>query len=140
MQPSTSLRTRLRALFDVIESEASRNPSFAAELGTVFGNTPAENVARLRSPSGHKRQVPVPDVFEALQEKGDEEFKFWLRALDLPTLKAIVKQNGFDPARASQRWIDTDKFIALVHEQTQARLKRGSAFLPPKVPSSTPSE
>jgi hypothetical protein len=140
MQPGTSLRTRLKALFDVIESEASRNPSFAAGLGAVFGNAPAGNAARLRPPSGQKRQVPIPDVFAALQEKGDEEFRFWLRTLDLPTLKAIVKQNGFDPARASQRWKDTDKFIALVHEQTQARLKRGSAFLPPKAPSSTTSE
>lgn len=140
MQSGTSLRTRLKALFDVIESEASRNPSFAAELGAVFGNALAANVTRLRPPSGQNRQVPIPDVFAALQEKGDEEFRFWLRTLDLPTLKAIVKQNGFDPARASQRWKDTDKFIVLVHEQTQARLKRGSAFLPPKAPSPTTSE
>jgi hypothetical protein len=89
-------------------------------------------VARDRPPSGLNRTIEIPDVFSALQEKGDEEFKFWLRTLDLLTLKAVVKQNGFDPAKASQRWKETDKFTALVHEQTLARLKRGSAFLPPK--------
>jgi hypothetical protein len=115
MQSGTSLKSRLKTLFDVIENEAMPK-------------------------SGQKQSVLVPDVFASLQEKGDEEFRFWLRTLDLPTLRAVVKQNGFDPARVSQRWKDTDKFIALVHDQTQARLKRGSAFLPPKAPSQTPDE
>jgi hypothetical protein len=138
MQSGTSLKTRLKALLDVIESEATRNSAFAAQLAAVFGSALPEHVTRIGPPSGRNRPIPIPDVFTALQEKGDEEFRFWLRTLDLPTLKATVKQNGFDPAKASQRWKDTDKFIALVHEQTQARLKRGSAFLPPKAQSPTP--
>jgi hypothetical protein len=64
--------------------------------------------------------------------KGEEEFRFWLRSLDLRTLKTIIKINGFDPAKASQRWRDLDKFVALIAEQTAARLRRGSAFLPAK--------
>lgn len=137
MQSSTSLKKRLKALFDVIEGEVTCNPTFAAQLAAVFGDAFLEPVTRSRPPSGQNRLIPIPDVFAALQEKGDEEFRFWLRTLDLPTLKAIVKHNGFDPAKASQRWKDTDKFIALVHDQTQARLKRGSAFLPPKAQSPT---
>jgi hypothetical protein len=132
MQSGTSLKARLRALLDVIEAEAERNPAFAEQLTAVLGGTILQPVMRRRPPSGQNRTSEVPDVFSALQEKGDEEFKFWLRTLDLSTLKSIVKQNGFDPAKASQRWKDADKFIVLVHEQTHARLRRGSAFLPPK--------
>jgi hypothetical protein len=71
-------------------------------------------------------------VLSELQTRGDEEFRFWLRSLDLPTLRAIVKSNGFDVARVSHRWTDPDKFTALIAEQTAARLKRGSGFLPPR--------
>ena len=66
----------------------------------------------------------------ALQEKGEEEFTFWLHSLDLPILKAIVKANGFDPAKTSLRWRESDKFVHLIVDQTRARLRRGSAFLP----------
>ena len=135
MQSGTSLKVRLKALLEIIETEAARNPAFAEQLGAVFGDANPQPVTR--PPSGQNRAVEIPDVFTALQEKGDEEFKFWLRTLDLPTLKGIVKQNGFDPAKASQRWKDTDKFIVLVDEQTHARLKRGSAFLPPKAQNPT---
>jgi hypothetical protein len=132
MQSSTSLKARLKALLEVIETEAARNQAFAEQLGAVFGDGDPQPITRNRPPSAKNRAIEIPDVFAALQEKGDEEFKFWLRTLDLPTLKGIVKQNGFDPAKASQRWKDADKFVVLVDEQTHARLKRGSAFLPPK--------
>ncbi len=140
MQSGTSLKTRLKALFNVIESEATHNAAFAARLADLFGDALPDPITRNRPSPRQSRSIPIPDVFSALKEKGDEEFSFWLRTLDVPTLKAIVKQNGFDSARASQRWKDADKFISLIHDQTQARLKRGSSFLPPKVPSSTPDE
>jgi len=138
MHSGTSLRGRLKAFFEAIDKEASQNPAFAAQLSGVFGDHACDPVTRNRPTSGHTRVTSIPDVFKAMQEKGEEEFRFWLRSLDIPTLRAIVKRNGFDPARASQRWKDSDKFIALVSDQTLARLKRGSAFLPPKAQNPTP--
>lgn len=132
MQSGTSLRRRLKAFIDIIEGEAAQNPDFAARLAAFFGEASRHPVAKTRASPKRLRTNNVPDVFAVLQEKGDEEFKFWLRTLDRVTLKAIVKQNGFDPARVSQRWSDSDKFVALVEEQTHARLRRGSAFLPPR--------
>lgn len=136
MQSGTSLKRRLKALMDVIEAEAADNPGFADKLLAVFDDALRSSTVPKQESPKRPRGVDVPDVFATLQEKGDEEFRFWLRALDRPTLKAIVKQNGFDPARVSQRWTDADKFVALVDEQTRARLRRGSAFLPQKEPSS----
>ncbi len=137
MQRGTSLEMRLKALFKVIESEAAHNLEFAAKLAAALGEAPTN---RNRSEAPPKRNRPpsvIPDVFKSLQEKGDAEFKFWLRTLDMLTLREIVKQNGFDTAKVSQRWREPDKLIDLVHEQTQSRLKRGSAFLPAKSDNSS---
>ena len=129
MQPTQKLTTVLRDLLALVDEEAARNPEFAARLDSLMAALPA----RPRPPRPPKHAVSFPDVFAALQEKGESEFGFWLRTLDIPTLKAVIKANGFDPAKASQRWTDPDKFVALVLDQALARMKRGSAFLPPKV-------
>jgi hypothetical protein len=129
MQPTKKLTPILRDLLALVDEEATRNPEFAAKLETIMAELPARP---LRPPRLPKSAVSIPDVFAALQEKGEVEFGFWARTLDIPTLRAVIKKNGFDPAKASQRWTDPDKFVSLVIEQTVSRLKRGSAFLPPK--------
>ena len=119
----------MRELFALVEDEAKQNAAFAARLETIaegLGQNPGRKPQQRKS----RESVTTPDVIAALQEKGEEEFTFWLRSLDLPMLKAIIKANGFDPAKASLRWREPDKFIALIVDQAVARLRRGSAFLP----------
>lgn len=129
MQPTKKLTAVLRDFLSVVDEEANRNPDFAAKLEAVMAQVPSRPA---RPPRPQKTAVPIPDVFAVLQEKGESEFGFWVRTLDIPTLRAIIKKNGFDPAKAAQRWTDPDKFVGLVMEQTLSRMKRGSAFLPPK--------
>lgn len=137
MQPTQKLTTVLRDLLAIIDDEANRNPEFASKLEAVMAQLPSRPARPPRLP---KPTVVVPDVFAELQAKGELEFGFWMRSLDIPTLKAIIKKNGFDPAKAAQRWTDPDKFIGLVIEQTLARLKRGSSFLTPKSGNQTPDK
>ncbi len=134
MQPTKKLTPILRKFLALVDDEASRNQEFAAKLEAVMAELPARPT---RPPRPPKTAVAVPNVFGVLQEKGETEFGFWIRTLDIPTLKAVIRANGFDPAKASQRWTDPDKFAGLVIEQTVARLKRGSAFLPPKLENQT---
>jgi hypothetical protein len=129
MQPTKKLTPVLRDLLALVDDEAGRNPEFAAKLDAIMAELPARPARPPRLP---KPAMTIPDVFVALQEKGEVEFGFWVRTLDIPTLKAVIRTNGFDPAKASQRWTDPDKFVGLVIEQTVSRLKRGSSFLPPK--------
>jgi hypothetical protein len=129
MQSTKKLTLVLRDLVALIEEEAASNPAFAARLDAVLAHLPDRKAKKSRSIKPGK---DVPDVFAALQEKGETEFRFWVRTLDVPTLKAIIKVNGYDPGKASQRWTDPDKFIALVADQTIVRMKRGSAFLSPR--------
>jgi hypothetical protein len=128
MQPTKKLTSFLRDLLALVDDEANRNPEFAAKLEAIMTELPARS---LRPPRPAKTAVTVPDVFAALQEKGEVEFGFWVRTLDIPTLRAVIRVNGYDPAKAAQRWTDPDKFVRLIVDQTLARMKRGSAFLPP---------
>jgi hypothetical protein len=126
MQSSQKLIRTLLDLVALVEEEATRNPSFAARLEAITADLPAK-ASRKRPRSAQANQnKPPPDVFSAFQTKGEEEFRFWLRSLDIPLLKAIIKVNGFDPGKASQRWTEPDKFIDLIATQTAARLRRGS--------------
>jgi hypothetical protein len=129
MQSTKKLTPILRNLLTLVDEEAARNPEFAASLEAIMAELPTRPA---RPPRPPKTAVEIPDVFAALKDKGEAEFGFWVRTLDIPTLKAVIRTNGFDPAKASQRWTDPDKFVGLVVEQTVARLKRGSSFLPPK--------
>lgn len=134
MQSTQKLTPILRDLLALVDEEATRNPEFAAKLDAIMAALPARPA---RPPRPPKIAITVPDVFAALQEKGEVEFGFWIRTLDVPTLKAVIRANGFDPAKASQRWTDPDKFVALVTDQTLARMKRGSAFLPARTDQQT---
>lgn len=123
-----------RDLMALIEEEATHNPVFAEKLEKIALNTPSGKNKTSQKRRGNTAIRETPDVIDILQNKGEIEYRFWLRSLDILTLKSIVKQNGFDPAKASQRWTDPDKFVALIVEQSNARLRRGSSFLPNKTP------
>ena len=132
MQSAKKLTGVLKDLVSLIEDEAQRNPAFAERLEAITSILPASGKKLGGKKSRPFPPINLPDVFSVFQEHGEEEFPFWLRTLDVPTLKALVKQNGFDPGKVAARWTDQDQFIALIVEQTQARLKRGAAFLPTK--------
>lgn len=135
MQPGQKLTRALRALVELVEDEASHNPAFAQRLEAIVAELPAASANKKSvKPKIAAEDIQIPDALKAFQEKGETEFRFWLRDFDLQTLKAIVKANGFDPGKNSQRWTEPDKFIGLITEQTIARLRRGAAFLPLKDP------
>ena len=132
MHSTQKLARALRSLLSLVEEEAARNPSFAARLEEVSSSLPTASRKKKSKDIPARPAKEVPNVFEIQREKGEDEFRFWLRSLDLHLLKAIVKANGFDPGKNSQRWSEPDKFADLIAEQTTARLRRGSAFLTPK--------
>lgn len=129
MQSTKKLTSILRDFLVLVDDEAARNAEFAAKLEAIMTELPARPA---RSPRPPKSPVEIPDVFAVLKDKGEVEFGFWVRTLDVAMLKGVIRVNGFDPAKTSQRWSDLDKLAGLVVEQTVARFKRGSSFLPPK--------
>jgi hypothetical protein len=132
MRTTKKLTRALSALVELLEDEAAQNPNFAKKLEEALNELPEATKKKAKRTKPSLDKIETPDIIEAFQVKGEEEFRFWLRDFDLITLKAIIKQNGFDPGKNSQRWKEPDKFIELITEQAIARLKRGSTFLAPK--------
>jgi hypothetical protein len=135
MPRNQKLSGLLRDLAHLLEEEAARNGEFASRLDALLTPALRPSQSKISRVRGQQQSLVLPDVLSILEEKGEEEFRFWLRAFDLSTLKAIVKSNGFDVTRSSQKWSDPDKFINLITQQASARLRRGSGFLP--LPAST---
>ncbi len=126
MQRSKTLIQFLKAMAEIVADEAERNPAFADKLDALMMPLP---MVKLKTRKNKRHVQDVPDVYVELQQRGEEEFRFWLARLDLATLKSIVKVNGFDMTKTSRRWTEPDKFVTLITEQVRARLKRGSSFI-----------
>lgn len=116
----------MRQLANLIEEEADRNAGFAEKLDGILAPLPKKSRGAGRAKLSTE---DVPDVYAEFQRRGEDEFGFWLRSLDVLTLKNVVKVNGFDPVKASRKWTDPAKFVPLITEQVKARLRRGSGFM-----------
>lgn len=130
MPRNQKLSGLLKGLAQLLEEEAARNVEFAVQLNLLLNPAQPNPKSKNSRVRGKPSSATTPDVLSTLEKLGEEEFRFWLRSFDIGTLKEIVKSNGFDVARASQKWTDPDKFLNLIVEQTSARLRRGSGFLP----------
>ena len=127
MQRTQNLTRALRQLAELVEEEAARNAAFAEKLDQILAPLPKRTEKDTR-----KRKLTakdVPDIYAEYQNRGEAEFGFWLRGLEVATLKGIVKVNGFDPSNLSRRWAEPEKFVPLVTDQVKARLRRGAGFL-----------
>jgi len=132
MRKQKALTTLLRGLVDLLAEEADRNPEFAARLEQVLDELPGGAAAKPKARKP-KESVELPDVYAERKTRDDTEFRLWLRDLPVPVLKAIVKEHDLDPTRRVSRWKDPEKFSALIADQLQARMSRGSAFLTGRV-------
>jgi len=134
MRRTQDLIRLFRDLLQLVEDEAARNSGFGERLDAIYAKLPIKRSSADRNKTRSLERLPAPDVFQEWDARGENEFGFWLRSLELPILKAIVKQNGFDPGKNTVRWTEPDKFVSLIREQMAARLRRGNAFLPPREP------
>src|SRR5262245_34923813 len=119
MQHSKTLTKILREIAALVEQEAQKNPEFALELERIL--QPVARPVKGKRREQDARKAPLPDVYREFQTRGEEEFKFWLRDMDRGMLRSIVKMNGFDPSRLSNRWVTGEKFVSLITEQVKAR-------------------
>jgi hypothetical protein len=126
------VQAETRALAEVLRAVASQieaDPTLATRLmsGTA---TKAEHERSAQAPSRSAREVVAPplDPFAVLRQSGEQGLREALTALDLASLKAIVRAYRLDPARISARWTAPERIIELIVEQAMARLNHGRAF------------
>jgi hypothetical protein len=69
-----------------------------------------------------------PDPFVVLRERGEAGLRSALEAMDLATLRQIVRAHRLDPARISARWTARERVVALIVDQVRAQASHGKAF------------
>jgi hypothetical protein len=128
VSPTVETQTLVETL-RAVASQIEADPALAARL--VAGPaTKGEHETAAQAPSRSARGVVAPplDPFATLRQTGEQGLLQALAALDLASLKAIVRAYRLDPARISARWTDPERIIELILEQAQARLNQGRAF------------
>jgi hypothetical protein len=121
-----------RALVETLRAMASQieaDPTLAARLmsGAVAKSEPAEMPPAGSRPA-RAAVAPPLDPFATLRQSGEQGLREALAALDIASLKAIVRVYRLDPARISARWTAPERIIELIVEQALARLNHGRAF------------
>jgi len=124
--PTAETRALIEAL-RAVAAQIDADPTLATRLMAgsatkVEHETPA--------PARPAREVVAPplDPFAVLRQSGEQGLREAVVALDLASLKAIVRAYRLDPARISARWTASERVIELIVEQALARLNHGRAF------------
>ncbi|AET94362.1 hypothetical protein BYI23_D008520 (plasmid) [Burkholderia sp. YI23] len=128
MRSNQPLIALLRSLATLLEDEALCNPAFAAKLDALMGS-PGDRASALPKKSAKPKDIDVPDVHEELASRGEDGFRVWLGAQPADILKAIIRREGFDPARRAAKWKDEKKLANFIADGLRGRMSRGSAFI-----------
>lgn len=148
MQPPEDARA-VAAFLRLLAKRVEGDPVFATHVATALresGLLSAMPTPNLEAPSRasanrraarsqgalHGAATPdgptLPDPFALLRTYGEASLRTALEALDLTSLRAIVRTHRLDPARISSRWTTRDRVIGLIITQVQARANLGKAF------------
>jgi hypothetical protein len=129
-----------------LAARAERDPGLATTLAASLSASgllvsPGATKSRARSASPRVTQSEAntrgklrvahaesPDPFALYRSEGESGLRTALEALDLDSLRAIVKARRLDPARVSARWTARERVITLILDQVKARLNHGRAF------------
>lgn len=125
----TALDT-LRALFEEILREARANTHFADKLTSALGQAEKPQSRPLSRRRGGRRPAGVLDPF-ALCQRGEEELRRQLQALEIEQLKDIVAEHGMDSSKLAMKWRAPGRLIDLIVDTAKARLGKGDAFRAP---------
>ena len=129
MRSEKALVALLRGLVDLLADEAGRNPAFAERLDSLLSALPESRRPQAAKRPARETGAAVPDVHAEWNARGETDFRLWLRAQPIPTIRAVIRAQDLDPARRTSKWKDAEKLADFVAESLRARLSRGSAFI-----------
>lgn len=127
MRNEKALIRLLRGLVDLLADEAGSNPDFAVRLDDVLHELPA----KVAKPAKQRAMPPaeLPDVHSEWNQRGETEFRLWLRDQPIPVLRALIRTHNFDPTRRTSKWKEPEKLSGFIADSLRARMARGSSFL-----------
>lgn len=127
MRKEKQLIEMLRRLVTLLAEEAARNPEFAVKVESLLSVLPDK-----KKPSVQPKKSAKPfalDVYAEWSNRGEAEFRLWLRDQPIPALRAIISSEDLDPTRRTAKWTDAEKLAEFIADGLAARSSRGSAFM-----------
>ena len=109
-----------RAVVEVIEEEAKRNPKFARRIQAALAEVAEKRASRRRSP-------PVLDPIDIAKAEGKDALRERLSRLDLEQLRDIVAREGM--GQYAMRWRNRERIIDRIVDLAHSRAHKGEAFL-----------
>ena len=127
MRKEKQLIELLRRLVALLAEETARNPDFAIKVESLLSALPdkKKSPVRSRKPEG----IIVLDVYTEWSNRGEAEFRLWIRHQSMPVLRTVISSEDFDPTRRTAKWKDAEKLGEFIADGLAARLSRGSAFM-----------
>ena len=127
MRKEKQLIEMLRRLVALLAEEAARNPDFAIKVESLLSALPDNKKSPVRSTK--LGRIITPDVHTEWGNRGEAEFRLWIRHQSIPALRAVISSEDFDPTRRTAKWKDAEKLGEFIADGLAARLSRGSAFM-----------
>lgn len=126
---------KLKAIYDLIRSEAQNNPDFRDRLSEILivssnrnTKSPANNSKITNSVQRRNRRTPATlDPISEIQ-KGEQHLRILLFALNLEQLRDVVAEYRMDPNKLVMKWQDREKVIDHIIMTAQTRGQKGDAF------------
>lgn len=85
---------------------ATRDAIFDSRLFDIFGSD--------------ERFNPV----DVLDSGGEDALRAHLRTLDIPSMRAIIRAQAYDPERETPRWRNAARFVNLIVEKAKVQLEQ----------------
>lgn len=145
-EASRAQAAEVAAFLRALAARAERDTTFAAHIAAALAESglltrpnaaagessvrpPKSARARAASMPAPAADEPAPvDPFTVYRAQGADHLRATLEALDLPSLRTIIRTHRLDPARITARWTNRDRLIALIVDQVKARANHGRAF------------
>ncbi len=122
---STAVNSRLRALCDIVISEAARNPQFLAALEEVLLSPEAKVKIQSRK---SKSSRPSINTVQILQQSGESGLSEALSRLTTDDIRKIITADRHARIK-NLREKDRETLVALLIERTRKRLNQGLVFI-----------
>ena len=105
-----------------IARKIEKNPELLDDLNLTIEEVPISMREKKKS------NVIEMNVFEIYSEKGEDGLILELEKLSVSQLKNIIRQNGFDPTKLSEKWRKKDRLIDLIVSKVKSRSEKGQVF------------
>jgi hypothetical protein len=127
MRNEKNIFSIIKKFADVIADECKHNPGLSEKLEGLFtSDTKHQPVTKKKI----HLEVPVelPEIYHEWNTRKDIEFKLWLTQQPIAVLKAIIREEQFDPTYKTSKWKETEKLGDFIIEKLRSRISKGGSF------------